>query len=772
MTDGVSTHRTLTHWGAYDAEVADGQLTALRPISGDPDPSPIGPGMVQAVDDAVRIHQPMVRKDWLDMGPEAHAGRRGRGPFVAVSWERALDLVAGELDRVRNSHGNSAIYAGSYGWASAGRFHHALGQIHRFMAMAGGYTDSRDTYSLAAGEVVLPHVIGIDMWQFMARATSFETIVEHGDLVVMFGGIPMKNAQIEGGGTGRHWLAETLRAAKSRGVEFVNIGPNRGDAADDLKAEWLPCRPSTDTALMLGLAHTLVSEDLHDRAFLQRYTVGFERFSEYLTGAGDGTPKDADWAGTISGIEPATIRGLARRMAAARTMVNLSWSVQRVDHGEQSFWAGVALAALLGQIGLPGGGVAFGYGAVNSIGRSPLRIPRPTLPGAPNPVETFIPVARIADMLLNPGTEIDYNGRRVTYPDVRLVYWAGGNPFHHHQDLNRLVEAWQRPETVVVHEPWWNANARHADIVLLAATALERNDIGGSRSDHYLFAMQKAIKPVGEARTDYAIFSDLAARLDFADRFTEGRDEDAWLRHLYDRFRQGVAEKGVEVPSFDEFWDAGAFEAPRPAPQILFDKFRDDPEAHPLATPSGRIELYSESVAEFGYDDCRGHPIWLEPAEWLGATAAQRYPLHLISNQPKTRLHSQYDNGGFSQGQKVQGREPIALNPADAAARNVKDGDVVRVFNDRGACLAGAVVTDALMPGVVQLSTGAWFDPAEPGNAGSLELHGNPNVLTLDKGTSKLAQGPSAQSALVEVERFEGTVPPVTVFVPPPVVAE
>jgi biotin/methionine sulfoxide reductase len=588
----------------------------------------------------------------------------------------------------------------------------------------------------------------------------------------MFGGIPMKNAQVEGGGTGRHWLAEALRAARDQGVEFVNIGPNRADAADYLDAEWLACRPSTDTAVMLGLAHTLVAEGLHDSDFVRRCTVGFDRFADYLMGAADGTPKDADWAATISGVEPDTIRTLARRMAASRTMLNLSWSVQRVDHGEQSFWSGVALAALLGQIGLPGGGIAFGYGAVNTIGRAPWRIPRPTLPGAPNPVATFIPVARIADMLLNPGAEIDYDGQRLSYPDVRMVYWAGGNPFHHHQDLNRLVKAWQRPETVVVHESWWNASARHADIVLPVATTLERNDIGCSRSDHYLFAMQQAIAPVGQSRTDYAIFSDLAARLGFGERFTEGRDEGEWLRHIYDRFRQGAAEHGTEVPSFDDFWEAGEIEAPRPAPQVLFDRFRGDPEAQPLKTPSGRIELFSETIAGFGYDDCRGHPFWLEPAEWLGAPLAERFPLHLISNQPKTRLHSQYDNGGYSQSEKVQGREPLVLNPVDAAARDIKDGDLVRVFNDRGACLAGAVVSDAMMPGVIQLPTGAWFDPAEPGEAGSLELHGNPNVLTLDKGTSKLAQGPSAQSALVEIERFDGAAPPVTVFAPPTVVPE
>ena len=191
---------------------------------------------------------------------------------------------------------------------------------------------------------------------------------------------------------------------------------------------------------------------------------------------------------------------------------------------------------------------------------------------------------------------------------------------------------------------------------------------------------------------------------------------------------------------------------------------------NPLATPTGRIELFSEVIEGFGYEDCPGHPAWLEPAEWLGSPLAERFPLHLISNQPRTRLHGQYDNGGASRASKVATREPLTLHPEDAASRGICDGDVVRVFNDRGACLAGAVLSDGVRPGVVQLATGAWFDPVVAGETGSLERHGNPNVLTLDTGTSRLAQGPSAMTALVQVERArEQDVVPVEAFVPPPV---
>ncbi len=338
------------------------------------------------------------------------------------------------------------------------------------------------------------------------------------------------------------------------------------------------------------------------------------------------------------------------------------------------------------------------------------------------------------------------------------------------EDLNRLIAAWRRPETVVVHEPFWNPLARHADIVLPATTALERNDIGGGSRDNFLFAMPQAIPPVGQARNDYDIFTGLAERLGVGEAFTEGRDEAAWLRHLYDEFRQ----QSNAFPDFDTFWRQGHIEYEddpgAPSHKVLLADFRADPERHPLATPSGRIELHSETIAGFGYDDCPPHPAWLEPYEWLGSPLAERYPLHLNSNQPSTRLHSQWDHGPTSQAAKVKGREPIRLHPEDAARRGIQDGDLVRVFNDRGACLAGAVISDAVRPGVVQLATGAWYDPVEPGRIGSLDAQGNPNVLTRDKGTSKLAQGPTAHTTLVEVECYGGEPPPVRAYDPPPIV--
>jgi biotin/methionine sulfoxide reductase len=349
-----------------------------------------------------------------------------------------------------------------------------------------------------------------------------------------------------------------------------------------------------------------------------------------------------------------------------------------------------------------------------------------------------------------------------------MVYWAGGNPFHHHQDLNRLVRAFKRPRTIVVNDIWWTATARHADIVLPIASPLERNDICMSRHDHQFVAMQCAIEPRGEARTDFDVFSELSARLGFAENFSEGKTESDWLREFWKGARERAVEYGFELPDFDSFWKQGVFEIPLPPEdRVLLADFRADPEANPLPTPSGKIEIFSAAIDAFGYADCPGHPVWLEPCEWLGGEMASHYPLHLISGQPPDRLHGQNDGFGPSRKRKIAGREALSLNPADARRRGIRQGDVVRVYNDRGACLAGANLSDAIMPGVVQLFAGAWYDPERPGEPGSLDKHGNPNVLTCDRGTSSLSQATTAHTTLVEVERFVDPAPPVTAFEPP-----
>ncbi|GAB2825452.1 molybdopterin-dependent oxidoreductase [Streptomyces daliensis] len=776
----MSTVPTTSHWGAFGVRVHEDGRVETTPHPGDPAPSRLLGNVADGLTHPTRVRRPAIRRGWLEHGP-GPTRARGAEPFVEVGWDEALDLVAGELARVRAQHGMRSVFGGSYGWGGAGRFHHAQSQLHRFLNTLGGFTSSRDSYSLGASHVLLPHVVG-DADAVLRAASSWPTVIENTELIVAFGGIPEKNVYVTPGGVTRHSAPVALRALAGRGVRAALVSPLRTDLPEDIRARWYPVVPGSDTALMLALAHTLLTEGLHDRAFLERCTSGFGTFAAYLRGEADGAAKDAEWAAPLCEIPAADIRALARDMARSRTLVTVTWSLQRTPYGEQPVWAGLALAAMLGQIGLPGGGFGHGYGSMGDVGDNGPRLRLPTLPQGTNPVPDFIPCARIADLLLHPGEEFDYDGARYTYPDIRLVHWAGGNPFHHHQDLGRLRRAFGRPDTVIVHEPHWTATARHADIVLPATTGQEREDIGGGRRDTHLIAMRRALAPVGEARDDYAVFSALAERLATVREFTRGRTAREWLRHLYEEWRadgpagaEGASPSARCVPDFDAFWAAGEVRLPEgPTHFTLFDAFRADPVAHPLPTPSGRIELASDTVADFGYDDCPGHPVWREPEEWPGGEAAERHPLHLIANQPESRLHSQLDVGAVSRAAKVAGREPVWLHPDDAAARGIRDGDVVRLFNDRGACLAGAVLTDAVRPRVVRLATGAWFDPLPPATAGAqahddppLCVHGNPNVLTADVPASRLSQGCAGQHALVQAERWSGEAPPVTVHAPP-----
>jgi biotin/methionine sulfoxide reductase len=735
----------------------------VRPYAGDPDPNEVLQNFPTALRHRARIAQPMVRRGWLERGPGPDS-RRGSDDYVPVSWEKALDLLGAELKRVRDGFGLEAIYGGSYGWASAGRFHHAQSQLHRFLNTAlGGYIRSVNTYSSGASSVLVPHIIG-DYEDLTKRNVSWEQIAQHSEIVIAFGGMALKNSMVAGGSVSKHVERGAMQRAHERGCEFVLVSPLRGDLPDEAGATWMANIPATDTALMMALVHTLMVNGLHDRAFLDRYTVGWPEFERYLRGESDGQPKDAAWAAAITGIAAEEIVALAKRLHGKRALVVVSHSLQRAEHGEQPVWMGMVLAAALGQIGLPGGGYAYALGAIAYYGRQFNAAPLPTFPQGRNPVSDFIPVARIADMLLNPGAEYRYNGQTRAYPKIKLVYWAGGNPFHHHQDLNRLRRAFAQVDTLVVHELAWTATARHADFVLPCTMTLEREDIGASSNDPLLVPMHPVAAPYGEARDDYAIFADLAERLGEREKFTEGRTVREWLEHLYAPTQKALAEAGLPAPSFAEFWASEGYELPQqPDDGGKLRAFRNDPAASPLSTPSGKLEIFSEKIASFGDADCPGHPTWLGSVHRPSAAA----PMVLVANQPRTRLHSQLDFGGHSSAQKHRGREVAYMHPQDAAARNIADGDIVRLWNDRGACLAAVRVTDGIRAGVIQLPTGAWYDPADAREENPLCVHGNPNVLTRDTGTSNLAQGCTGQLTTVEVERFSGNLPPIQAFDPP-----
>src|SRR3954454_8934194 len=310
LSDGFKPH--TSHWGVFSARQGEAGLE-VRSYAGDPDPNRIIDNFPGALRHQARITQPAIRRGWLERGPGPD-DRRGRDEFVSVSWEKALDLLGDELARIRDTRGPGAVFGGSYGWSSAGRFHHAQSQVHRFLNLAlGGYVRSVNSYSSGASNVILPHVVG-PTEDVSRRNVSWESIAAHSEVVLAFGGMALKNSMVAGGGISKHIERGSMQVAAARGCVFIGVGPLRDDMPAEARAEWLTITPNTDTALMLAIMHTLVDAGLHDRAFLDRYTAGWPVLEAYLLGRDDGQPKDAAWAAPITGIPADRITALARSL--------------------------------------------------------------------------------------------------------------------------------------------------------------------------------------------------------------------------------------------------------------------------------------------------------------------------------------------------------------------------------------------------------------------------------------------------------------------------
>ena len=448
--------------------------------------------------------------------------------------------------------------------------------------------------------------------------------------------------------------------------------------------------------------------------------------------------------------------------------------MQRQQYGEQKHWMIVTLAAMLGQIGTPGGGFGLSYHFAN--GGNPTRRAavlasmQGSVKGGTDAVDK-IPVARIVEALENPGGFYQHNGMDRHFPDIRMLWWAGGANFTHHQDTNRLIRAWQKPELVVISECFWTAAAKHADIVLPATTSFERNDLTmtGDYSNQHLVPMKQVVPPQDEARNDFDVFAELSERWEKGgyERFTEGKSELAWLETFYNIAGQRGASQQVTLPPFAEFWQRNALiEMPENAASAQFIRFADfrcDPQAHLLKTDSGKIEIYSARIAGYGYADCGGHPMWLEPDAWFGN--AEPDQLQLLSAHPAHRLHSQLNYSALREQYAVADREPITIHPQDAHARGIADGDTVRVWNQRGQVLAGAVVTAGIKPGVICIHEGAWPDLDLAANG--ICKNGAVNVLTKDLPSSKLGNGCAGNTALAWLEKYSGPTLALTAFDPP-----
>lgn len=736
---------SLSHWGAFEAEIKNGRLISTIPLKG----SGADPEMIGAIPDLVysskRVDQPYVRAGWLTKRAASRGSERGKDEMIPVDWNTALSFVADELVRVRDTHGYSSIFAGSYGWSSAGRFHHARTQIRRFFGAFGGFTDQTGNYSWGAAQIILKHVLGTEE-AVAGAATSWSTISQNTDVLVAFGGLNPKNWRVTSGGAGNHHMFEHISKAARNGTKFIVVSPIADDIPQGIDAEHIAPRPGSDTAIMLGLCYEMIQRGRADEEFLSTYCTGLKPFREYLFGQADGYPKSLSWAAEVSDVSLTSLERLADQISEGRVMLTASWSLQRAHRGEQPFWTLIALAAILGQIGRPGGGFTFGYGSLNAVGEGAHKGLVPSLPTLGNPKGMTIPVARFADMLECPGSQVHFDGKTIVYPDIKIIYWAGGNPFHHSQDLFRLSRLWRRPETVIVHEQTWTATAQRADIVLPATTSLERNDIGGTSRDPHVFFMPKVIEPVGFARNDYDIFSDLSKRLGCHAAFTEGRTEVEWLEYLWKQTQNRAQKLGLKVPDFKRLKKQNKWHIPKPKqPEILLENFVSNPDAHPLPTPSGKIEITSKTIATYAYDDMSAYPEWRTPKEWLGN--ADETKVALLSRQPEKFLHSQLNQTYLADSY----RPTVILNKVEAAKRGLKNNQRVILRSDNGSCIAQLKISSICRDGVAVMETGHHF----VGGDDDLDPGGNANALTYDFPTSTLSQATAAQSCLITISRIE-----------------
>ncbi|MBY7806468.1 trimethylamine-N-oxide reductase TorA [Vibrio fluvialis] len=769
-----------SHWGAFRAQIYGGKVQAIKPLETDKHPTDMLNGIKGIIYSPSRVRYPMVRLDWLKKHKYS-AETRGNNRFIRVTWDEAIDLFYRELERVQKQYGPWALHAGQTGWNQTGAFHNCTAMMQRAVGMHGNYITKVGDYSTGAGQTIMPYVLGST--EVYAQGTSWTEILEHSDSIILWANDPVKNLQVG-------WNCEThqsfgyldqLKEKIAKGeVNVVSVDPVKNKTQRFLQNDHLYINPQTDVAFMLAVAHVLYTEDLYDKKFISTYCLGFDDFIQYVLGnTKDKIERTPEWAAKICGVTPESIRDFARMLVKGRTQLLFGWCIQRQEHGEQPYWMGAVLAAMIGQIGLPGGGISYGHhysgiGVPSTGFAGPGGFPRNLDQGAKpkwdnndfNGYSRTIPVARWIDAILEPGKKINHNGNTVTLPGFKMMVISGNNPWHHHQDRNKMKRAFQKLETVVTIDFNWTATCRFSDIVLPACTQWERNDIDsyGSYSGKGLIAMHRLVDPMFQSRTDFEIMTELTRRFGRHEEFTRGMDEMEWVRSLYNDCKKANEGK-FEMPEFDEFWEQSVLEFGVGKPWVRHADFRKDPEINALGTPSGFIEITSRKIGRYGYEHCQEHPMWFEKTERShGGPGSDKYPFWLQSCHPDKRLHSQMcESEAFRATYAVQGREPVYINPMDAKAKGIKEGDLVRVFNGRGQLLAGAVLSDSYPRGVIRIEEGAWYGPLSE-KEGAICTYGDPNTLTLDLGTSELAQATSANTCIVDFEKFTGKVPPVTSF--------
>ncbi|MFT8315528.1 MAG: DMSO/selenate family reductase complex A subunit [Clostridium sp.] len=671
--------------------------------------------------------------------PMKRIGKRGEGKFKRITWEEAIDTIADNTKRVMKKYGKDAIYV-QYATGNAGRAAERT-WMKRLLGMYGGFLDYYGSYSTACTQIATPYTFGT-----IYTGSSRDTW-QNSKLIILLGFNPAET--IHGTNT-----AYYLKLAKEAGAKIISIDPIYSNTAIALADKWIPIRPTTDSALLDAMAYVIITENLQDQEFLNRYCLGFDEehmpygipkgnsYRSYILGEGeDKVPKTPAWAEDLTGIPKETIIELAREYAVNKPAALIEgFGPQRHAYGEQYTRSGTVLAAITGNIGI-NGGWASGTGYPT---RQEFVASIPTY----NPNKAKISVYSWPDAIVRGkgmGVELSVTGVEELSSNIKLMFNLGGNILvNQHGDSNgtaKLLKNEELVEFIAVSDHFLTPSAKFADILLPADNMMERDDIVTPWGPgDYAIYMNKAVDTVFQCRNGYDWISDLAEKFGLKEKFTEGKSIDEWMEYLVEE----TAKKNPGFPSFKEFKKKSIYRWNYDEPSIAFEEQIKDPENNPFPTPSGKIEIFSERLWNMNNPlEIPAVPKYISAWEGPEDPIKETYPLQCIGHHYKRRVHSTFDNTSWME---EAGKQEIWISSIDALKRGIKNGDEVKVFNARGTVILPAKVTPRIMPGVVSIPQGAWWSPDKEG----IDRRGNVNTLTKYHPTP-LAFGNPSHTNLVEV---------------------
>ncbi len=726
------------------AHVQDGKITRL---DADDRPDTVAAPQLRACVRGRSYLRRQYHPDRLTQ-PLKRIGQRGEGKFAPITWDEAIDLVAHEMQRVKETYGNSALFV-PYGTGSYNQLNGSQ-TARRLLNLFGGCLGIYNSYSWAAINIATPYVFG-----------TLQTGNQRQDwlnskYILMWGWNP---AEMRDGTNSDYFV----KLARENGARVICIDPRHTLSAASLADEWIPIRPGTDTAMMSAMAYAMITENLIDAEFIRSHCSGFDRsqmplgaedaesYTDYILGLRDGVPKSPEWAEAITTVPRDTIARIAREYATIKPAVLYQgYGMQRRAYGEQVVRAGCVLASITGNVGVAGG---WASGLANQVPDAPFWN---VFPVGDNPIKATIPVFLWTEAVLR-GKEMTHDdgilGAERLDNDIKLIYAVASNILiNQHANVNRSAKILQdesRVEFIVVQDQFMTPSAIFADVILPACTQFETWGVeDGWKYGDEVILMPKLVEPLGQTKSDYRICAEIAERLGIGDAYTACRDERAWVEWCLDRYR---ATRFPDLPTLDEFErsNLGVYARPVIKPAIAFEDFRADPAAHPLATPSGKIEIFSQSLYEMNRPaEIPPVPKYIQEWESPFGAEAEKYPLQVMGHHTLHRVHSTHDNNDWLEEAFPQ---RVFINPIDAAARGLVDGDRVKVFNERGATILPCRLTNRILPGVIDLPQGAWWSPDEAG----IDQRGCVNVLTSERWTP-LAFGTAQHTVMAQVERALG----------------